>query len=80
MADGWGGEALGGRGSRPPRLHHHQQCIEQGDREVYICCILIFLWRFSASLFVKGFRGGQIHPPKIGREEERQANFFALQL
>ena len=33
MADGWCGEALGGRGRRAPRLHHHQQRLEQGDEE-----------------------------------------------
>ena len=33
MADSWCGEALGGRGRRAPRLHHHQQRLEQGDEE-----------------------------------------------
>ena len=42
MADGWCGEALGGRGRCAPRLHHHQQCLEQGDKASYLHFFYIF--------------------------------------
>ena len=57
MADGWCGEALGGWGRRAPRLHHHQQRLEQGDEEDL---------EDDFTLTPPGFRGWQIHPPTIG--------------
>ena len=58
MADGWGRETLGGWGGRAPRLHHHQQCLEQGDQaleeavlhlQTFLRIIFMFIQLYKAS-------------------------------